>query len=529
VRLPRPLDNRRWVWPIASGILYCLSFPPVDIELFGWIALVPLLAAISNETPRNAFWIGFRAGIAAFLALIYWVTVSMARYGGMPWALTLIPLFLFVAYLGLYFGIFTALMVWIRTRIRAPAVFLAPVLWTALEWIRSHAFSGFPWGLIGYSQALNLPAIQISDLTGVYGVSFLVVLVNAAVADVIGMSEPGRRSEALRSVSIATVCLLAVYGYGIARIHHFDAHPGQPMTAGVVQADIPQDVKWDPAFREATLKKYERLTEQIAQSGAQLIVWPEAAMPFIFEDDVGFRQEVLMLAKKSGIPLLFGSPGRAQDANGGQWLTNSAFLVDARGAVVSRQDKMHLVPFGEYVPLRRILFFIDKLVVGIGDFLPGSQYQVMRVTGPDGKEAALGVVICFEVIFPDLVRQFVDRGARFMVTITNDAWFGRTSAPYQHFSMMAFRSVENRVPFIRAANTGISGFTDATGRILRTTPLFEPAALAETVSAPGERTVYTRAGDLFAYLCVIMSGALAIRAAARGRRDEQETRHAGRL
>ena len=189
-------------------------------------------------------------------------------------------------------------------------------------------------------------------------------------------------------------------------------------------------------------------------------------------------------------------------------LTNSAFLVDARGEVVSRQDKMHLVPFGEYVPLSGFLFFIDKLVEGIGNFLPGDRANVMRLTPSDGKEAEIGVVICFEVIFPDLVRQFADRGARFMVTITNDAWFGRTSAPYQEFSMMVFRSVENRVPFIRAANTGISGFTDATGRTLRSTGLYEPAEMAETVTAPGESTVYTRTGDLFAYLCVIISGVL---------------------
>ena len=497
-----------WIFPIASGILYAVSFPRIDFSPVAWIALVPLLIVIQKESPKRAFYMGWLAGGVAFLGLLYWTTITMTKYGGLPWPATVPLLLLLVAYMGLYMAGFCALVVWIRSKIIFPNILLIPVIWTTFEWFRAHALTGFPWVLLGYSQYQNLPMIQIADLTGVYGVSFLVALVNAAIVESLGIVDRTQRRRAFTAVLFTATCVILTWGYGHWQLNRLAHLTGRSVNIGIVQANIPQHVKWDPAFRQETFDRYTQLTQRVSEEGPDLIVWPEAAMPFIFEDDLFFKQEVLKLVRRERIPLLFGSPARTKSENSEASLTNSAYLVDASGKTVARYDKIHLVPFGEYVPLSSLLFFVDKMVEGIGNFTAGNRYTVMTLPSMNREKIRMGVVICFEVIFPDLVRRFVREGADFMITITNDAWFGRSSAPYQHFSMVVFRSIENRVPFIRAANTGISGFIDAGGQILKSTDLFTVAAVANRVGLSGQRTFYTRAGDIFTFICVIISFAL---------------------
>jgi len=291
---------------------------------------------------------------------------------------------------------------------------------------------------------------------------------------------------------------VAIWGYRRAAAAEW-TREGTPVRVGMIQGNVDQAQKWDVVFRREAIDRHKKLTNQVVRE-VDLVVWPEAATPFFFEVETDYREELLRFVRDRGVPLLFGSPAMDSRTAGGPRLFNSAYLVSGGGVVLDRYDKVHLVPFGEYVPLKPILFFLGKLVEGIGDFVPGSGPRVM--SGPNGH---LGLVICFEVIFPDLVRQFVDRGADYMVTITNDAWFGRTSAPYQHFAMVVFRAVENRVPFARAANTGISGFIDAEGHILRTTELFVESALSGEVRLGGQRTFYTAYGDLFTLGCAILT------------------------
>jgi apolipoprotein N-acyltransferase len=291
---------------------------------------------------------------------------------------------------------------------------------------------------------------------------------------------------------------------------------------GLVQPNIDQAQKWDTSNRREAMDRLERLTAQVMQ-GTDLVIWPEASTPFLFDVETAYRDEVLAFVRDHGVPLLFGSPALANRTDGQPRLTNSAYLVSGDGTVLDRYDKVHLVPFGEYVPLKAVLFFLDKLVVGIGDFVPGPGPRVMG--GPGGR---FGLVICFEVIFPDLVRQFVDQGADYMVTITNDAWFGDSSAPYQHFAMVVFRAVENRIAVARAANTGISGFIDAEGHILRTTEIFVDGALSGEIHTGGPRTFYTAYGDLFAYGCGILALLVSAVAWRRARREARRP-HARRL
>ncbi|MDE3034482.1 MAG: apolipoprotein N-acyltransferase, partial [Nitrospirota bacterium] len=267
----------------------------------------------------------------------------------------------------------------------------------------------------------------------------------------------------------------------------------------------------------ATIDRYTRLTVQ-ASGGADLVIWPEAATPFLFEREKDYKLEVMDLVRSRQVPLLFGSPALRYYPDGRPYLLNSAYFLSQDGMLLGRYDKRHLVPFGEYIPLHSsLLFFLDKLVEGIGDFEAGTQATVLplpsphtQVSGsPSQSKAAFGVVICYEVIFPNLVREFAANGADFMVTITNDAWFGKSAAAYQHFGMVVLRAVENRRAFARAANTGISGFIDQQGRILEASPIFEEAALSRRISLERTLTFYTRYGDVFAYACVIITGLFA--------------------
>jgi apolipoprotein N-acyltransferase len=288
---------------------------------------------------------------------------------------------------------------------------------------------------------------------------------------------------------------------------------------GVVQPNVDQSVKWDPAHRDETLARYDRLTESLG-ARPDLVLWPEAATPFFFEREPEYQLRVLAIVNRASVPLLFGSPAVRFDNERRPYLLNSAYLVEPGGNLLGRYDKQHLVPFGEYIPLKSsLLFFLDKLVEGIGDFQAGPGPTVFSfmprqaaVGGEagDGRPVKFGVLICYEVIFPDLVRRFAENGAEFLVTITNDAWFGESSAPMQHFSMVVFRSVENHLAFARAANTGVSGFIDPFGRILQTSPIFTETAMQAAVPVLQPRTFYSRHGDVFAYGCVLICAVLCL-------------------
>jgi apolipoprotein N-acyltransferase len=513
---------------LISGVLLALSFPMAvpglpgyflggPLDLLAWVGLVPFLWVIRkwalqpSSLSRTFLWGGL-AGTLFFLITVPWVVNTMVRYGGLPIVLSLLLLLLLAIYLGSFFGLFAMAWGFLNRKTSLPWVLTAPPVWVTMEWLRGHLLTGFPWADLGYSQYQRLPVIQIADFSSVYGVSFVLVAANAAIAEallrfILSFREKGsaRYFQIRRLVLAAGLGLgivMATLAYGSLRLsmptppEAQARSPVQGIKIGVLQGNIPQHLKWEPSFQRRTMDVYTRLTREAVSRGAKIVIWPEAATPFFFQNHPEFRQKLSHLADEEQVYLLFGSPAYFLSANGPRPL-NSAYLLSPEGKVLGRYDKMHLVPFGEYVPFSDILFFVSRMVEGIGDFSPGKEYTVMET--PSGR---LGVVICFEAIFPDLVRQFVDRGAGIMVTLTNDAWFGRSSAPYQHFSMVVFRAVENRVPFARAANTGISGFIDAQGRILRKGPLFQEAFLTETLSPGTVKTFYTRYGDLFAKLCM---------------------------
>ncbi len=480
---------------VASACLLILTFPSPDMGSLAFVALVPLMLAVNGEAPARAFWLGTLTGLLFFLGSISWVTRTMTTYGGMSVPLSALVLLALAAYLALYVGLFcygTALIAGTAW----PVELLAPpALWVSLEYLRTYALTGFPWALLGYTQYRNASLMPIVSVTGVYGLSFLVVLVNAALARLAATT--GTR---LRSIALAGAVALALFwSPRLLSPYSAPANSERELGVALVQGNIDQALKWDPAMQAATIDHYRRLTLEMAQGAPALIVWPETAVPFFLRYEPALRGRVLDIAAETGSYLLVGSPDfeRAAIGGGGERYHNSAFLISPHRELLGRYDKIHLVPFGEYVPLNSILFFVQKLAYGIGDFEGGQTYTIFDL--PRGR---FGATICYEVIFPDQVRRYVREGADFLVNITNDAWFGRSAAPAQHLAMAAVRAAENHRYLIRAANTGISAIVDPMGRILQASDLFVPAVISGRIRLEQGETFYTRHGDLFVWSCV---------------------------
>ena len=471
--------------------------------LVAWCALVPLFFALEGKTIGQGFRLGWITGFVSFLGILYWVTQTMHRYGGIPIFISLIVLGALALYLSVYIGAFSALLSMVERGSEWSMLVLASPLWVSLEYLRSILLTGFPWENLGYSQYIALPVIQIADLAGVYGVSFVVVLVNSLIFHIIRhLRRTGRTPIA------AILCLVAVVGlvlaYGVMRIHQENERMCAltPIKVGIVQGNIDQSLKWEDAYQRETLRVYKRLTQEVAKEKPELVIWPETAVPFFFPFDQPFSPMVRTAGSKTGVHLLFGSPFYQDKKDHIRYL-NSAYLLSPDGEIKGRYDKIHLVPFGEYVPFSRFLPFIRPLVEGVGDFASGEETTgAMVFSIPSAK---FGVLICYEIIFPGLNRRFIRKGADFLVTITNDAWFGKTSAPFQHFSMATFRAIENRVSVARAANTGISGIISSTGRIVTQTDIFSRQTVTGHVYPKNSDTFYTRHGDTFAYACMIWS------------------------
>ncbi|MFI5330831.1 MAG: apolipoprotein N-acyltransferase, partial [Desulfobaccales bacterium] len=387
-----------------------------------------------------------------------------------------------------------------------------PVLWVSLEFGQTYIISGFPWELLGNGLVPHPILLQVADLTGVYGLSFLLVLINACLWRL--LSPPRGRRRRRYPYAVALCLILAAWlGYGYYRLGDIQQLEAQSpkLKVAVVQGNIKQGEKWKKEMVQATLDRYAELTGKV--KGAQLIVWPETAAPFFFLRTPDLSAQVQGIAKESGGSLLFGAPAWELTTDGERYF-NRSYLLSPQGEVLGYYDKAHLVPFGEYVPLRRYppFSFVGKMVPMVGDFAEGPVGATVSL--PDG--VPIGPLVCYESIFPALSRAQVANGAKLLVNITNDAWFGKTAAAYQHLAIAVMRCVENHVCLARAANTGISAFIDARGRILWQSEIYVPEAHAlELPLLPGG-SLYTKIGDVFAWTCLLLT-ALALVLARRRR------------
>jgi len=486
-----------------SGLLLFLCFPLPNLNLVVWIAVAPLLAALVNERrPRHAFFQAYVGGAIFFAGSCYWFVYVMEVHGGLGPVLVLGVLLIFVLVFSLYFAIFGLVIVSVARRSKGLALVLSPFLWVTMEIARTYILTGFPWNLLGYAvQAQGLQ--RLASITAVYGLSFLAVLTSALiVAILVDPRCPWRR--------IALAVWLAL----LMVVNWLAAPPVLPPgrdAAILLQPDVPLDVDilehWAPWKEPAQLNHLIDITLAARDrvnppsEDPPLLVWSENPAPFYFDRDQVFRQAMEEMASKAGANVVVGTM-TTNSGDGGR-PRNSAIVLDPRGRELLQYDKIHLVPFGEYVPDWAFPGKIGKITLEVGDFVAGTHYKVART--PQG---GIGIFICYEAIFPQLVRKLTAQGATVLVTISDDTWFGDSSAPFQHLEMARFRAIENGRYVLRSTNDGITALVDPYGRVLEMAPRHGQRVLSGRFNYLAGETFYTKHGDVFAWSCVIVTLAL---------------------
>jgi apolipoprotein N-acyltransferase len=484
------------------------------------VALAPLYVALTSWTgtpgrvrgvsARRGFLLGLIAGGVHFAGTVYWTSGTVATFGDLPWPVAIPVAGLLVLYMALYVAVASAATAVMVRRFGIPGLVLAPAVWVATEYARAHVLGGFPWIPLGNAVVTLLPVAQLASVAGVYGLSWLLALLNAIVA-IVAIGGPRARLSA----GVAGMLLLAATSlWGAARMR--DNHltrEGDATKVALVQGNIRQEEKWDPSRAASIYERYLQMTREAVAAGARFVIWPESSTPFYFDEDPAQAAQARRLAGAAGVALLLGSDEIERGSPPRYF--NSAFMLDTAGGTAAVYRKIHLVPFGEYVPFANILTFVGPLVEAVAAFSPGERVTMMPVDGH-----MISTAICYEVVYPHLIREGVLNGSELLTTITNDAWYGESSAPFQHFELAAMRAIEQGRYLARAANTGISGIVDPYGRVLARTQLFATTTVVGEVRFLQSRTVYATIGDLPAQLAVLLT-LVGVGAALSGRRGSR--------
>lgn len=488
--MPKKLFSNPYLLAVLSGVLLRLSFPKPGLWGLAWVALVPLFFALEGKKPRKAFLLSYLCGVVFFLTTVFWL-IHVTVPGMVVLSLYLA---LFVAAFGVVYAFYKERMTFWQG-----AIFVA-AFWVFLEFCRSNFFTGFPWALLGYGQAPNLWGIQAADMLGAFGVSFFVVFTNVLVFEFLKLIGRKQRIPIAR-LGVALALVFLWFAYGALRVAE-DPKKSCFFKVAVIQGNIDNEIKWATTFSDKIFKKHQLLTE-IADLKAEpdLVVWPETSYPDYIGDGSDINR-LKVLARNTATPLLVGSVMLRQDR-----YFNSALLFSSDGELAGTYDKIHLVPFGEFIPARKVFPFLAS-IVPVEDFTPGKEFTLFTLEGKGCSGLRLATLVCFEDLFAGLSRRFVQKGADILVNVTNDSWFGDTSSPYQHMQASVLRAVENRVYVIRAANTGISCFIDdkgkayATVRDARGKPTFVTGYQVRYVAKTGRGGLYTKIGDVFAFICI---------------------------
>ncbi len=529
-----------WAAAVLSAALLELPFPlagpmPPWRSVFAWFALVPLLWAIltvsssSRRHPvRRAFLMAYLCGFLWYMGNCYWVRDTMLRYGDMP---PLAPTLLLTGYsmvLGLYFGLFGLGVALARraTGSTRLALIFAPFLWTALELAAAHITS-VPWDQLGYSQVDNALVNQLAPWTGVYGISFLLVAVNALLAGGLFLARGSKSRYAGRWAWIGYGAILLITDF--CGVFVAPPNPDPTATAVLIQPnlDVGSANNWQGPAWDGHIAEFIRLAEEqcktyiagIPQTGAptseivcppypthpDLVVWPESPAPFD-QTDPRFEKALVNIAGDVEAPLVVGGIGWDRGESTQEWrYYNSALIAEADGQIIGRYDKIHLVPFGEYIPFQNLLTFAHKLTGRVSTFTRGTERKTFLLDTQNGGRHRYGVFICYEAVFADEVRQFARHGAEVLVNISDDGWYGDTSAPWQHLNMARMRAVENRRWILRDTNTGITAVIDPYGRVRQSIPRHQTDALPAEFAFRDDITFYTAHGDVFAWVCAILA------------------------
>lgn len=471
---------------------------------------MPLLVAASGwrgrpgvhrgQPFRRGAALGATAGVVHYLGTIYWTGAVVSQFGGLPVVVAWLCACLLALYMAAYTALACGLLGAAVRRLGTRGLVLAPFAWVATEFARGHVLGGFPWIPLGSAVVTLIPIAQLASVLGVYGVSGFLVTLEALVA--VALTTDGRTRVA--SATAAVLLLTGVSVWGAARVADGGlTREGTPFTVGLVQPNISQEQKWDRRLVGEIERRFDRLTRAVVASGAQAVLWPESATPYMFNEDPVQAASVRALVQQTGVPLLFGTDEVERGTP--DHFYNSAFVLDPTGAVAAVYRKIQLVPFGEFVPLKDLLFFVSPLVEAVADFQPGERITML----PFGEHMA-STAICYEVVYPHLMRRAVLEGAELLTTITNDAWYGQSSAPFQHWELASMRAIEQGRYLARAANTGISGVVDPYGRPVVKTAVFEEAAVTAEVRFLQGRTVYATIGDAVAQLSLVVAGLTAL-------------------
>jgi apolipoprotein N-acyltransferase len=489
-----------------------LAFPQplagivLDLGLaLAWVVPGLLVSGLRGLAPRQAARAGLLAGLAAHSAVLHWIYVVTVVYGHAPAIAGVLAPVALAIYIAAFTACFAAGFAWLDARGRASPWALA-ALWASLDYARSFVLTGFPWATLGYAQHENTALLGLASWTGVYGLSFASALASTAGESLFVSRARGHAPS--RSAYAALACVLLLHAFGVSQLAPEAGPEAKHLRVAVAQGNIDQNHKWSPDWARQTLDLYAELTRRAAVAGAELVVWPESAVPGSAGPEDAAGEFVSALARELRVSLLVGAVGLDRDAEGRvAAFYDSALLYDAGGNYLARYDKSHLVPFGEYVPFRDLLgSFLSAVARGIAsqDVSPGPGPSAL-VLGEGESASRIGAAVCYELIFPDVVRRFAgEGGAELLLGITNDAWYGRTGAPYQFLAITALRAAENRLWLARAANTGVSAFIDARGRVVQQTPIFARGLLVQDLPlrpAPLGGSFYARHGDVFAWCC----------------------------
>lgn len=501
--LYRTLPDRTGVaLAILSSVLVVLAFPNFDLWFLAWVALVPFLYAILFRpvTPFGAFMLGWLFGAGYFIGTVYWLTFAMIHYGGIPTPVA----YLLLVPAALIFGLFTAGIGWILRRLAiswgAMAAWCAPIIWVAVaEWLRFW-ITGQLWNALGYSQAFHPTLIQVARFGGVYAVSLLIVLVNAAIAFWLGRRAPSKPGFALSGLTLILLAVAVSLNWMPERAKVSGA--SSPVEVVVVQPNVPMEPATSVAETEALMRRHVSLSEnQLSRlndtATPRLVIWPESPMSFAYSSNNALRTDLAAFTTRNRTSLLINSMETAP--NDGAY--NSAMLIDAQGGLAGQYDKIYLLPFGEYMPIPGWVPGVTLIPPIVGNFTAGERYPLL----PVGSGKA-GVMICFESAIPSLSRRYTVEGADLIIEISNDGYLGPTPVLRQHLANGIFRAVENRRPVVRATNAGISALITSRGEVKEPTKDFVPDARTFRVEAPATPpTFYARYGDILAIACAFIS------------------------
>jgi apolipoprotein N-acyltransferase len=494
---------------VSAGLLNWAVFPKIGLWPLVWICQVPLMLASFRENSHfRSLLFGYLSGLVFFAGTCHWIAGVLLNYGGLPWIGAELLFLLLALYLSSYYALFSWAFARLSISVPSLCFWLAPALWVSTEYLRAQVLTGFPWCLLGYGLVDAIYLSQIARWTGVYGLSFVVISVSAFVAEAIVRSS---RVAAFRLGTVASVlfCLALV-------LRWTGKEPGKGThLVRIVQTNIDLDQKWDAVTKSSLLDELAKLSipsegRQIdaTSDAVRLILWPETPAAFYFNHDADFRRRMQSIATATSAYFFFGFVDfRSRSAGDTERDSyNSVAMLSPDGRVISQYDKVHLVPFGEYIPYQKLFFFVDKISTEAGNFSPGDRVVVT----PLDSQRSVGTFVCYEAVVPDLVRQFARDGSQLLVNVTNDAWFGESAAPFQHLAMARMRAIENHRYLLRAANNGISAIIDPVGRVVKAAPRNQRSILEGQFNLETQRTVYSEYGDVFAWLCLIASAAALI-------------------